>query len=188
MMVRLFVAIDIPSGIRACLSALVQELRSHAPGLNWVRAENLHVTLKFIGHTADENLGAIQNALALVKAEARIAIRFRGLGFFPGEKRPRVLWAGMEAPPALAHLAAQIDAALSGLGFPPEDRVFSPHLTLSRIKDSRLPEPLRAAFRSHASDEFGETVVQNFHLIESKTRPAGAEYSTVASFAFTPGE
>lgn len=188
MTVRLFVAIDVPPETRARLSALVHELRGHAPRLNWMRAENLHVTLKFIGHTADENLAAIRNALAPVKAEAEMAIRFRGLGFFPNEKRPRVLWAGMEAPPALARLAAQIEAALGKLGFPPEERAFSPHLTLARIKDSRIPESLHTAIRGHASDEFGETVAGNFHLIESKTRPAGADYSTVASFAFTPGE
>lgn len=180
---RLFVAIDIPAEIREHLSALVQELRPLAPQLGWVRAENLHLTLKFIGHTSDENLPAIRDALSAIKLQSSLELRFRSIGFFPSQKRPRVLWVGIEAPPDLARLAAEINAALHKLGFPAEARAFSPHLTLARIKEGRIPEVLLSALRAKAQQDLGDTLVTHFHLIESKLRSTGAEYSTLTSFA-----
>src|SRR5579885_1134095 len=174
---------DIPAEIRERLSALVQELRPHAPQLSWVRAGNLHLTLKFIGHTSDENLPAIRDALGAIKLQSPVELRFRVIGFFPNEKRPRVLWVGIEAPPGLARLAAETDAAVHKLGFPSETRAFSPHLTLARIKEGRMPQVLLSAIRAQGQREFGETLVTRFHLIESKLRSVGSEYSTLASFA-----
>ncbi len=180
---RLFVAIDISAAIRERLSAFVQELRPRAPQLTWVRAENLHLTLKFIGHASEENLPAIRDVLSATKLHSPLELRFRGIGFFPSEKRPRVLWVGVESPPELARLARDIDSALARLGFPAEERAFSPHLTLARSKESRIPQALLSAIQTHTHREFGGILATEFHLIESTLRATGAEYRILASFA-----
>jgi 2'-5' RNA ligase len=108
-----------------------------------VRTENLHVTLKFIGEIQAEKLGDIRAALSAVHSDRAVTLDFRGVGFFPSEKRPRVFWAGIDASANLARLAGDIDRALNNLAFRGE-RPFSPHLTLARFEPPRLPENLRA--------------------------------------------
>src|SRR5262249_17399400 len=153
--VRLFVALEIPPDVRERLSSLVQDLRALAPKLKWVRVENLHLTLKFIGEADAAKLAGIRSVLAQVHSAAAIEVQFRGLGFFPNEKRPRVFWVGVEAPPELIRLAFDTDTALATLSYPREDRAFAPHLTLARLEGARLAETLREAIVKHATQEFG---------------------------------
>jgi len=182
--VRLFIAIEIPEEVRNALAALLREWRGIAPAAKWVRAENLHVTLKFLGHSEPEKLGAIEQALAAVRSPQPIALQFCGLGFFPNEKRPRIFWTGMEASANLRELAQDIDHAVTRLGFPAENRPFAPHLTLARFDPPGLPAKLDVAVKQHASAKFGSLHSSTFHLIESKLKPTGAEYTTVQSFSF----
>jgi len=185
---RLFVALEIPSTVRENLAALLNSLRAVSPQTRWVRAENLHVTLKFIGEVADTKLAAIRGALAAVRSEQPVTLDFRGFGFFPNEKHPRVFWVGIEASANLKSLAADIDRATEKLGVPLEKRPFSPHLTLARFEPPRLPEKLRAAIQESVARDFGSLRTSQFHLIESKLKPAGAEYTTVESFRFAAAE
>ena len=190
---RLFVALEIPSAVRENLAALIGELRA-ADALasrnkaRWVRAENLHVTLKFIGNVDAGKLDAIRAALAEVRCDAPVELRFRGLGFFPNNRRPRVLWAGVEDSPNLAELAGEIDARLTKLGIPRETRDFAAHLTLARFDPPGISETLRAAAQKNAAREFGSVRTGEFHLFESKTRPTGAEYTRLSSFFFVKAE
>jgi RNA 2',3'-cyclic 3'-phosphodiesterase len=137
---------------------------------------------------SETKLAAVHGALAGVRSEQHVALDFRGLGFFPNEKHPRVFWAGIEASPNLKTLAADIDRAAEKLGIPAEKRPFSPHLTLARFEPPRLPEKLRAAIQENAARDFGSLRAGRFHLIESKLKPAGAEYTTVESFPFAAAE
>jgi 2'-5' RNA ligase len=117
-----------------------------------------------------------------------VTLELRGLGFFPNEKRPRVLWAGINASTNLAMLAADIDRATEKLGIPREQRPFSPHLTLARFEPPGLPEKLRSAIQENTAREFGTLRTGQFHLIESKLKPSGAEYTTLESFTFAGAE
>src|SRR5689334_23832729 len=108
---------DIPSQVRDEFAALIAELREADSSFSktrarWVRPQNLHVTLKFIGHVETGKVDTIRAALAEVHSGNPVEMRFRGLGFFPNGKRPRVFWAGMEASANLAPLATEIDARL----------------------------------------------------------------------------
>ena len=181
---RLFVALEIPAAVRENLAALIRDLRILAPRAKWVRAENLHVTLKFIGELADTKLGPIRTALDSVHSNAPVTLDFRGLGFFPNEKHPRVFWAGIEASANLTTLAADLESAAEKIGFPREKRLFSPHLTLARFDKPKLTDPFRAAIAKNAAREFGSLRTNQFHLIESKLKHAGAEYTTLQSFSF----
>ncbi len=185
---RLFVALEISAAVRENLAALIRELRPLAPQARWARAENLHVTLKFIGEVAPAKLDALQRALSSVRGEGPIAMDFRGLGFFPDERRPRVFWVGIVAGPALARLAREIEGRLEPLGIPRDPRAFSPHLTLARFQPPGRSERLRSAIQENATREFGSLHTNQLHLIESKLKSSGAEYFTLESFRFVVAE
>jgi RNA 2',3'-cyclic 3'-phosphodiesterase len=181
--VRLFVAMDIPEEVRAAVVALVTRLRPAARDARWARIEGLHVTLKFIGEVPEEKVGAIITALKGIALAKPIALNFHGLGFFPNERRPRVLWAGIEAGPELATLAASVEMALIPVGIPREDRAFSPHLTLARFDSPRSLDRLHAAIDAAGPQDFGSTIAKEFHLYRSVLKRGGAEYIRVATFA-----
>ena len=183
---RLFVAIEIPQDIRAAYAALLKEFRAIGQQTKWVHTENLHVTLKFLGETDAAKLGAARNVLGAIRSEQAVTLEFRGLGFFPNEKRPRVFWAGMEASPNLKTLAAAIDHATHRLGFPLENRPFTPHLTLARFDPPGIPPKLREAIHTRQAQAFGSLATAEFHLIESQLKPTGAEYTTVHTVRFAP--
>jgi 2'-5' RNA ligase len=185
---RLFVALEIPSTVRENLAGFLKPLRALSPQPRWARAENLHVTLKFIGEVPVAKLDTIRAALATVRSDREVTIDFRGLGFFPDEKHTRVFWAGLDASPNLKTLALHIDQATEKLGFPAEARPFSPHLTLARFQPPGLPEKLRAVMQENAARDFGSLRTNQFHLIESKLKPSGAEYTTLESFPFVVAE
>jgi 2'-5' RNA ligase len=188
--VRLFVALEIPAAVRDNLAAQIKELRDlPAPladqQLRWVRPENLHVTLKFVGEVAAAKLEGIRSTLTAIGLEAPVDVHFRGLGFFPDEKCPRLLWVGLNASGSLPVLARNIDGALERQGIARDERAFTPHLTLARFAPGGLHEKLCAAIQKNGKRDFGAFQAREFHLIESKLKPSGAEYTTLASFPLT---
>jgi 2'-5' RNA ligase len=191
--VRLFVALQIPVEVREALAKLVAELRQigGASGRNapkWVPTENLHVTLKFIGEIPTEKLGVLRETLSSVRSDQQVTLDLSGLGFFPNEKRPRVFWAGMNVSPNLQTLAQAIDKTLATFGFPLEQRPFAPHLTLARLEPPGVAPELQAAIQKNVNRSWGSFTTNEFHLIESKLKPSGAEYTTVQSFRFALAE
>jgi len=180
---RLFVALSISSEVRENLASVLKEFQSADPRPRWITPANLHVTLKFIGHiTADRQL-EIESALARMRAPYRFAVHFRGIGFFPNDRRPTVIWAGIAAPPDLTLLADQIDATLSQCAVPSNARPFQPHLTLARLKEEMPINPaLRALTHQYKDHSFGTLSVNQFALIESRLKSSGAEYTTLRSF------
>lgn len=188
---RLFVALEIPYEVRGNLDALMRELRAletpdspRAGKMRWVRPENLHVTLKFIGATPPEKLDAIRSALSGVASPHIVEVCFRGLGFFPNEKHARVFWAGVEGALNLATLAGDVDVQLAKAGFPRETRPYSPHLTLARLEPPGVAREFQATVQKNAAREFGVLRTAEFHLIESQLKSTGAEYTTLQSFRF----
>jgi 2'-5' RNA ligase len=185
--VRLFVALDLPDQVRHAIAELIAKLQPKSRGARWIKPENLHVTLKFIGHVGNEKLSPIQSALSSIHAEQPVEVHFRGMGFFPNERRPRAFWCGIAASPNLAELAADIDRALVPLGIEAETRPFTPHLTLARFKsDEGVREVVHAA-NDMKSTDFGAATETNFHLYESLLKSTGAQYNRVASFPFVGG-
>jgi 2'-5' RNA ligase len=184
--VRLFVAIEIPEDIRRTLAALLHEFRSISPRLKWVRPENMHLTLAFLGETEPAKFSEVQTALSTIRSPQPVSLEFRGLGFFPNAKRPRVFWVGIEASSNLAPIAREIDRSLHELGFLLNDRPFAPHLTLARLNQPYLPADLQTIVTESTSRSFGSFSAQQFHLIESKLKLIGPEYTTLQSFSFMP--
>jgi 2'-5' RNA ligase len=185
--VRLFVALDLPHDVRRALAELIAKLKPKSRGAHWVEPQNLHITLKFIGHVDSKKLRSIWDALAAVHSEQAVDLHFRGMGFFPNEHRPRVIWGGMTASPNLAVLAADIDRALVPLGIEAERRPFMPHLTLARFKSDEGVKDVVGAANDMKSWEFGAAIETNFHLYESLLKPTGAQYNRLASIPIVRG-
>lgn len=181
---RLFVALEVPAAVRENLAAVQKRFRARETGIRWVRPENFHVTLKFIGEVSKEKLDAISAELRSVRANAPVEVCFRGLGFCWNAKGFGYSMATIEASDSLCALASQIDRCLETLGIPGEDRTFLPHLTLARCKHRGVPPDIRAMTDRYAGRDFGSLHAEEFHLIESKLGTAGPKYSTVASFPF----
>ncbi|HVO79796.1 MAG TPA: RNA 2',3'-cyclic phosphodiesterase [Terriglobales bacterium] len=192
---RIFVALDIDDAIRERIRLFIDGVSGFAPDARWVRAESLHITLKFIGEKPTDAVEQIKQALAGIRAET-IAMSFRGYGFFPTVKAARVFWVGIESGPPLASLARAVDDATGSLGIPKEDRPFSAHLTLARggggsgaprwqkgdganRSFQRLQEKLAAL----PMPEFGTMTAREFFLYESKLGRGGSQYTKIARFA-----
>ncbi len=178
---RLFTAIDLPPDVLGNLERLLARLRP-AARIKWVAAANIHLTTKFIGEWPDERLEELTAALGGLPRREPIDIALRGLGFFPNARAPRVFWVGVEAPPGVAELAGETDRALGRLGVPPENRPFSPHLTLARIKEPVPLEALRLVIEQLPSVEFGQFRADRFYLYRSQLTPSGSVYTRLSEF------
>lgn len=151
---RLFTAIDIPQKIQLQLSGVIARLRPSAK-ISWTRIEKLHITTKFIGEWPEDRLDEMKAALESVGSPGVFEITIGGLGWFPNARNPHTLWAGVEAPEELKTLAHSTEAALEALGVPAEERKFSPHLTLARVRNHADVNALRAAVAAMGSPQFG---------------------------------
>lgn len=193
---RLFIGIDLDPDLRTRIERFIEGVQGFATNARWMRAESLHVTLKFIGERPQEHVEALTQRLRLVESGS-FELRFTGYGFFPTAKAPRVFWIGIQADAHLAQLAANIDAATSEIGIPREDRPYSPHLTLARAgagRRSGAPEWRKgdapnAAFsvlekRLAAMGEldFGRMTAREFILYQSELSPRGSQYTKLQRF------
>jgi 2'-5' RNA ligase len=177
---RLFTGLDLPAEVTASLERLLERLRPPAH-IHWSTPANLHITTKFIGEWPEERLADLDTVLGAIPPRATIPVRIRQLGFFPNPRAPRVFWCGIEAP-GLEALAADTDRATSSLGIASENRAFTPHLTLARIKERPDLEPLRNAISNLPSVEFGAFEARSFFLYRSQLRPTGSVYTKLAEF------
>ena len=184
---RAFVAIELPPTITRGLREIQRSLqRSTTAGIRWVPEGNIHLTLKFLG---DIPLSRVPDIGAVIERAAGsthpLRLEVVGLGAFPGWPQPRVLWAGLggDTEP-LASLANGIDAALVDLGFPRENRPFTPHLTLARVRPEVSPAEIRSIGEAMASLRIPAGlafVADSVSLMKSLLRPEGACYSRLAT-------
>lgn len=177
---RLFVAVDLPDIVKKSMTDIKCEL----PGARWVAENQLHLTLRFIGDADDPTLRAIKTGLKKVTSPA-FQLALDGIGHFPPGKYPRVLWVGMTGSKQLMALQRQVELALIDAGIPPEDRKFSPHVTIARLRETpaRLVMALEEKEKGFASNPFP---VAEFHLYSSILTSSGASHTREASYPLTP--
>jgi RNA 2',3'-cyclic 3'-phosphodiesterase len=176
---RLFVALSIPSDVRENIASLIGALRRADSTPRWVNPENLHVTLKFIGEVESQLVLAICEALVAIRAVQPLTLTLRGIGFFPNARRPSVAWIGIEAPPTLAFIVSEINRLLTPLGIQPDTKPLVPHLTIARFKENRLSSELQAEIEKWKDHNFGAVSASEIHLVESRLKSSGAEYTTL---------
>ena len=177
---RVFIAVDLPPELRKELAKLQRELDHLTDTARWVASESVHITLKFIGEVAETRLEDIDAALTGLTWKP-FAITVRGVGFFPGKRSPRVLWAGMEAP-TMENLAEELDSRMERLGFEKEKRAFRPHITLARARHSRIDSTLVTAASKYVDNQFGSFTVDRVYLFKSILKQTGAEYERLKEY------
>lgn len=177
-MIRAFIAVDLDDPVIEKVSNVVEILKPRITEIRWLRKENLHLTLKFLGNIAESQVepitAALRHPLGLFSP---CTISAKGLGVFPDFRRPKILWVGLTGD-QLVQLAAEIESALMPLGFTPENRAFTPHLTIGRWREgSRPAKNLRQEIDSLNDFEFGACAVRQIVLFQSVLKPEGASYS-----------
>jgi 2'-5' RNA ligase len=173
---RLFVALPLPAPARQEIAGLLERMKSCEWPVRWVRDEGLHLTLKFYGEVAPERLEVIEESVRFaVAGTGPLALQLDGLGAFPSARHPRVLWVGLDAPPALELLQHRLERGGEEIGFPPEGAPFQPHVTLGRLREGhRLPPGGIAGMEG--SYERVAFVADHVVLYESLLSPDGPRY------------
>ncbi len=186
---RLFIAIDISDAVRQQLREFVREVSRAVRGANWTKIENIHLTLKFLGHVEDENIEVIQSSLQeIASRHASFDLDLIGAGAFPNARAPRVLWIGAhDQSGTLYRLQADVESEMNSLGFSPEDRAFTAHLTVGRIKHPALNSKLALALEGVNSRSFGFARISELMLIESRLHPNGAVYTRAGTWKLLGG-
>ncbi|HEV3041582.1 MAG TPA: RNA 2',3'-cyclic phosphodiesterase [Candidatus Angelobacter sp.] len=182
---RIFIGLDIPEEIRCRIGEYMESVRQFAPDARWVRTESLHVTLKFIGETAERGVQAVKETLQQIKVPP-FELEFKNVGFFPTPRSARVFWIGIHASEALPQLAATIDEKLEKLGIAKEEKPYSPHLTLARAQMGRGAgrsfQNLQQRLDPDESLQFGTMTAREFFLYKSELLRGGARYTKLQEF------
>ena len=189
--IRSFIAIEMPASIQNQLDGIITRLKGPMTGaVRWVPARNIHLTLKFLGDVSPANMTVLMNILrAEVGRQRSFSLSIAGLGAFPTTHRPRVLWVGVEAPPQLSALARLVENETRKLGYSPEERPFSAHLTLGRVSQNASPLEVRQVAETLALIQvgpLGDAAVREVVLFKSVLTPQGAEYSALLKVPLQP--
>ena len=190
---RAFVGVPLGGEVVESAAALSSALRARlgetGVSARWVPPTNMHVSLRFLGNVEEEQVPAIRETLGpVVSRHATFLATLRGLGCFPDAQRAAVLWLGLgDGAESFGQLAADVNRALDGLGFPEEERAFHPHLTLARLRRGGPPADLGELCAEHAATEAGSTVVREVVLFRSTLRPRGPAYDAIWRGGLHPG-
>jgi 2'-5' RNA ligase len=188
--IRAFIAIELSAEIQRALEQVSDQLKGQLGKVpvRWVPVKNIHLTLKFLGDVSPANLEVLEGILLAEASRcAPFEVSIDKLGAFPSTRRPRVIWVGVEAPAELAHLQRALDEATARLGYPPEERGFSPHLTLGRISRNAGNEDVRRigqVLEGATIGKLGAMQVQKVNLYRSDLQPTGAVYTCLYSANF----
>ena len=186
-LIRSFIAVELPSGLKNELAELETQLKKASPPVvKWVDPNSIHVTLKFLGEIFEASIDELM--LAIEESAQGILpfqLEVRGVGAFPNLERPQVLWTGVKGElEKIAQLQKRIESNTEQLGSPRESRAFSPHLTLGRVRDEAGPNERRRLGKLLADTTF--TALHNVdvdavNLMKSQLTPGGAIYSCLGS-------
>lgn len=188
--VRAFIAVDLPPLAKETVAEAQDYFKSLDLDAAWVKPGNIHLTLKFLGDIAVPKIAEIKRRVApAVGGFPRISVSLGKVGVFPNLNRPRVLWIGLEdAAGSLKSLRDMIEHQLQAVGFKPELKKFSPHLTLGRIKSTRGKGRLREAVRDwRVSIRAEPVVVSSVKLYKSQLTPGGSIYTVLDEFKLGSG-
>ena len=177
-MFRGFIAVEIASSQK--LEEFSRAVKATDAPLKMVNLDIIHVTLKFLGDTDEKIIPEIENVMKeAASGIARFTVKIKGTGAFPNLNRLSVVWAGMENAESLGQIAEKLNKGLEPLGFKPERKKFSPHVTVARVKGGRNKDRLVETIRNYQDEEFDEVEVNRVILKKSVLTPSGPIYSDV---------
>lgn len=180
-LIRTFIAVELPAEVRGRAARLQQTLAESGAGVRWVAKDNIHLTMKFLGEVEDVQIPAVCRAVQQVAAaNPAFEVELSGVGAFPSAARPRTLWVGIDGGAAeLIALHERLDAALAELGYRPEERRFSPHVTIGRLRNSRDAHRLADVLAQKADWKAGEVQVDQLVVMASELTPQGPHYTVM---------
>ena len=191
-LIRSFIAIELDDNIRRALGEVQEKLQAEraAKMVRWTAPESIHITLKFLGEVDAGKMPALQNAIAdACKGIAPFTLALRGVGVFPNTRRTNIVWVGAEGQVEIAtELAQKIEDACVILGFAREDRPFTPHLTIGRVKRDASPDDRRfigEMIERAQIGTLGESHVDHVSLMKSELRPGGSVYTRLMQVGLT---
>lgn len=184
---RAFIAIELTDEIQKRLEEITAMFKKQLDGvpIRWVPAGNIHLTLKFLGDVSMANIKILTDILKTeVAGHKPFEVSVGGAGAFPNNRHPRVIWVGVEAPPELAGVQSGVEAAMARIGYPREDRQFSPHLTVGRVSRNADLDDTRSISKVLETSRvgfLGATCVQEICVFRSDLKPTGAVYTRIFS-------
>lgn len=184
---RTFIAIEIPNEIKKEMAEAQSRLRGSSVEASWTRPEGIHLTLKFLGEVEESRMPEIMNALtSAVQGMGRFRLEMTGVGAFPNPKSARVVWIGVSGDiERLITLQSSVEEAMAGLGTEREDRKFTPHLTLGRIKYIRSRDAWVSALDSMKDIRLSGFDVDAVSLMKSELKRTGAVYTEIGRVELT---
>lgn len=179
---RTFVAIELDTGIKDSLSALIRELDTAGRSIRWVKPHGMHLTLKFLGEVSQDKINEVESVLGnIAKDYPAFPLNLAGTGTFPpGARFPRVVWVGIGENETLRMIQIRVENELEKIHFPREKRKFHPHLTLGRVKGPQNLETTLKTLAQYKEADFGGMTVNKITLFKSTLKPSGAEYTILS--------
>jgi 2'-5' RNA ligase len=193
MMLRSFIAVEIPAEIRQAIARSTASLQKSLPKplVRWISLQNIHLTLQFLGDVSPSNLERLAEVLkAEAAAHAPIEVLAAKSGAFPTPRRARVIWIGLEAPAALSTLQRVVEAVTARLGYPSEERKFSPHLTIGRVNQNASAADLQKIYALLQQTDVGVLGwfrVDAIHIFKSDLHPSGPVYTRLYTLPLNAG-
>lgn len=185
MALRCFIAVHVPDEIRESIGTVIGALASTGADVKWVKPGNIHITLKFLGSTEEGLVERISGAVQKkISSRSPFYIKIAGTGYFPDRKRPRVIWIGISEAGDLGPLQKEIDEVAARFGYAPEERPFSPHLTIGRVRSGKKVKEMMELLERYSGRDFGTVEIKGVSLMKSELKPEGAEHSSLAEILF----
>lgn len=178
---RCFIAIEIPETIRISIGDIIDSLKKSGADVKWVAQENIHITLQFLGDTEESLVPSIKGALdKILSTYSPFYIKICNAGCFPDERRPRVIWVGMEESQSFLNIYKDISDEMTRFGYLKEKRGFTPHATIGRVKSQMNTGELTKRLSEVRAIQLPDFQVQNITLMKSELKPSGAKYFSLA--------
>jgi RNA 2',3'-cyclic 3'-phosphodiesterase len=185
MLLRCFIAIEIPETIKKSIAAIIDNLKKSDSEVKWVSEENIHITLQFLGETEESLIPDIKGALYKILAPySPFYIKIADVGCFPSGRRPRVIWVGIKESQSLINLYKDVSNEMVKFGYQKEERGFNPHVTIGRVKSIRNMRELLSRLDELKVTDFPDFEAQNIKLMKSELKPSGAKYYSLAEIPF----
>lgn len=187
---RAFIAVDIDEVVRKEIDGIMTRLKKGAQFTSanpaWVSADNIHITLKFLGEISDDMIPKIEKVLKKTAAETKpFDLEIRKIGVFPDMHRPKVVWIGIDhGKKLLFNLQENLEKKMVLNEFESEDRPFSPHITIARLKSLKGTAQFMDVVHSHVSCSAGTCLIKELILFKSVLKPGGPEYTPLIKVPF----